>query len=116
MNRFIQFCILWAMSLLIISCSCNQSKKDEKIDSPKIDTTVRIKIKRYEKALFNLNKKDLQKKNETQGKNNDNRDKQNREEERNMVSSKEKQAAKTAAIEKQKTVVAEVQVKLDNIK
>ncbi|MEI6122815.1 MAG: hypothetical protein WCQ95_04235 [Bacteroidota bacterium] len=60
MNRFIQFCILWAMSLLIISCSCNQSKKDEKIDSPKIDTTVRIKIKRYEKALFNLNKKDLQ--------------------------------------------------------
>ncbi len=61
-------------------------------------------------------KKDLQKKNETQSKNIDSRDKANRAEERSMVGSQEKQAAKTAAIEKQKAVVAEVQVKLDNIK
>lgn len=61
-------------------------------------------------------KKDLQKQNEKQGKQMDSRDKENRAEERSMVGSKEKQAAKTEAIEKQKVIVAEVQAKLNNIK
>ncbi len=61
-------------------------------------------------------KKDLQKQNEKQGKQMDSRGKENRAEERSMVSSIEKQAAKTEAIEKQKAVVAEVQAKLNNIK
>lgn len=61
-------------------------------------------------------KKDLQKQNEKQGKSIDNRNKENRAEERNMVTSKENQATKTEALEKQKLVVQAVQVKLDAIR
>ncbi len=60
-------------------------------------------------------KKDLQKQNEKQGQSMDNMNKENRAEERNMAISKINQQAKTAALEKQKQVVREVQIKLDNI-
>ncbi len=59
MIRILKFCILTFISITIISCSCKHPK-EEKIADPKIDTIVKIKIKRYEKALFNLNKNDLQ--------------------------------------------------------
>jgi|ERR1043165_1782538 hypothetical protein len=60
-------------------------------------------------------KRDLQRKNETQGRNTDNRDKENRAQERYQLNSKEKQSSKTEAIEKQRLVVASVQAKLNNI-
>lgn len=66
-------------------------------------------------AELESDKKDLQKKNESQGKSAYNRDKENRAQERNMASSKEKQAAKTEAIDKQRLIVASVQTKLNNI-
>lgn len=61
-------------------------------------------------------KKDLQKQNETQNKKVDNKNKENRAEMRSMETSQENQANTTAALEKQKQVVRDVQIKLDNIK
>ena len=61
-------------------------------------------------------KKDLQKQNETEGRNMDSRNKETREEERNTTDSQQAQAVKTADIEKQKLIVHVVQTKLDNIK
>lgn len=61
-------------------------------------------------------KKDLQRQNEKQGRQMDSRDKENRAEERSMVTSKENQTTKTAVIAEQKLVVAAVQTKLNNIK
>jgi hypothetical protein len=43
---------------LLTSCSCNH-KKDNKIDAPKIEKKVVVKINRYDKELFSINKKDL---------------------------------------------------------
>ncbi len=59
MQRIIKFIFLASISILFVSCTCNRTKED-KIDAPKLDTTVKIHIHRYEKALFSLNKNDLQ--------------------------------------------------------
>ena len=67
-------------------------------------------------AEMESEKKDLQKQNETQNKNIDNRNKETRAEDRNMQTAQQNHDAKTIAIEKQKEVVAAVQTKLDNIK
>jgi len=44
---------------LLSSCSCNH-KKEDKLDTPKIEKKVHIKINRYDKDLFSINKKDIQ--------------------------------------------------------
>jgi hypothetical protein len=43
---------------LLTACSC-QHKKNNKIDRPKIEKKVEVKINRYDKDLFSINKKDL---------------------------------------------------------
>jgi len=45
--------------LLFYSCTCNRADDKKNLKELK-DTTVKISIDRYEKALFNLNKNDLQ--------------------------------------------------------
>jgi hypothetical protein len=43
---------------LLTSCTCGH-KKDDKIDVPKIEKKVEVKINRYDQDLFSINKKDL---------------------------------------------------------
>lgn len=59
MKRLIIIISTIIISLFFYSCTCNRNK-DEKVLPELKDTTVKISISRYEKALFSLNKNDLQ--------------------------------------------------------
>ncbi len=57
-KRLIYLCPLIAGLYLLTACSCDH-KKNNKIDVPKIGKKITVKIERYDKDLFSINKKDL---------------------------------------------------------
>jgi hypothetical protein len=59
MKNLIFLLLLIPICCIFSGCSCNRNK-DNKIDTPKIEKKVTIKISRYDKALFSVNKKDMQ--------------------------------------------------------